>query len=99
MSALFVYDISCSSTVISPIVLLAIRYSYSNVGNSPIPVAARSKAWFCGRSLAGVAGSNPTGGHGSLSVVSVVCCLRRADHTSTGVLLIVVCTSVIMNHR
>jgi hypothetical protein len=25
------------------------------------PVAARSKAWFCGRSLAGIAGSNPTG--------------------------------------
>jgi hypothetical protein len=28
----------------------------------PIPVAARSKAWVCGRSLAGIAGSNPTGG-------------------------------------
>ena len=25
----------------------------------PIPVAARSKAWVCGRSLAGNAGSNP----------------------------------------
>jgi hypothetical protein len=25
---------------------------------SPIPVAARSKAWVCGRSLAGIAGSN-----------------------------------------
>jgi hypothetical protein len=25
----------------------------------PIPVAPRSKAWFCGRSLAGIAGSNP----------------------------------------
>jgi hypothetical protein len=25
----------------------------------PIPVAARSKAWVCGRSLAGIAGSNP----------------------------------------
>jgi hypothetical protein len=28
----------------------------------PIPVAARTKAWFFGRSLAGVAGSNPAGG-------------------------------------
>jgi hypothetical protein len=28
----------------------------------PIPVAARSKAWVCVRSLAGIAGSNPTGG-------------------------------------
>ena len=27
-----------------------------------IPLAARSKAWVCGRSLAGIAGSNPTGG-------------------------------------
>jgi hypothetical protein len=40
----------------------------------PIPVAARSKAWVCGRSLAGIVGSNPTGGHGCLSLVSVVCC-------------------------
>jgi hypothetical protein len=28
----------------------------------PIPVAARSNAWVCGRSLAVIAGSNPTGG-------------------------------------
>ena len=27
----------------------------------PIPVAARSKAWAGGRSLAGIVGSNPTG--------------------------------------
>ena len=27
-----------------------------------IPVAARSKAWVCGRSLAGIAGSIPAGG-------------------------------------
>ena len=40
----------------------------------PVPVAARSKAWVCGHLLAGIAGSNPTGGHGCLSVVSVVCC-------------------------
>jgi hypothetical protein len=26
-----------------------------------VPVAARSKVWFCGRWLAGIAGSNPTG--------------------------------------
>ena len=29
---------------------------------SSIPVAARSKAWVCGRSLAGIAGSNTAGG-------------------------------------
>ena len=37
-------------------------------------MAARSKAWVCGRSRAGITGSNPTGGHGCFSVVSVVCC-------------------------
>ena len=34
----------------------------------PMPVAVRSKAWFCGHSLAGIAGSNPAGG----MVVSVL---------------------------
>jgi hypothetical protein len=38
----------------------------------PIPVAVRSKAWVYGRSLAGIAGSNPTGGMD----VCVVCCIR-----------------------
>jgi hypothetical protein len=28
----------------------------------PIPVDARSKAWVCGRALAGIVGLNPTGG-------------------------------------
>jgi len=28
----------------------------------PIPVAPRSKAWFCGRSSAEIVSSNPTGG-------------------------------------
>ena len=32
----------------------------------PFPVAARNNAWVCGRSLAGIAGSN--------SALSVVCC-------------------------
>jgi len=35
-------------------------------------VAARSKALVCGRSLAGIVGSNPAGGI-NVSVVSVVC--------------------------
>jgi hypothetical protein len=29
---------------------------------SPIPVAARSTAWFCCRTLAGIVGSSPTEG-------------------------------------
>jgi hypothetical protein len=35
---------------------LCARYIYL-----PVPVAARSKAWVCGRSLAGISGSNPAG--------------------------------------
>jgi hypothetical protein len=38
----------------------------------PIPVVERSKAWVCGRSLAGIVGSKPTGG--MLWVLCVVCC-------------------------
>jgi len=29
---------------------------------APVPVAAQSKAWVCGRSLTVIAGSNPSGG-------------------------------------
>ena len=39
----------------------------------PVPVAARSKAWFCSRSLFGIGGLDSRRGHGCLSVVSVVC--------------------------
>ena len=41
------------------------------------PVAARSKAWVCGRSPTEIVGSNPNGEHGRLSVVSAVCCAGR----------------------
>jgi hypothetical protein len=40
--------------------LLIIRVG--NTTTSPIPVAARSKGWVYGRSLAGIVGSNPAGG-------------------------------------
>ena len=40
--------------------------------NESTPVAARSKAWVCCSSLAGIARSIPPG-HGCLSLVSVVC--------------------------
>ena len=39
----------------------------------PIPVAERSRAWVCGRLLAGNAGSNPVNVM-NLSLLSVVCC-------------------------
>jgi hypothetical protein len=32
-----------------------------NILLTPIPVAARFKAWVCGQALAGIAGSNPAG--------------------------------------
>jgi len=41
-----------------------------------IPVAARSKAWVCGRSLAGIAGSNPVEGMNVFCYVSCCCILR-----------------------
>jgi len=58
---------------------------------------AQSKASVCGRLLAGIAGSNPSGVRGCLSPVSVVCCQIRADHSSRGVVSNVVYVSVIMN--
>ena len=45
-------------------------------------MAARSKALVCGRSPAEIVGSNPTGGHGYLSAVSVVCCQVEVCATS-----------------
>jgi hypothetical protein len=49
-------------------------------------LAMRPKAWVCGRSLAGIAASIPARGHGCLSLVIVVCSLRRADPSLRGVL-------------
>jgi len=46
----------------------------------PISVAARSKAWVCGRSLAGIVGSNPAGAW--MSVLSVVRC--QVEVSATG---------------
>jgi len=41
----------------------------------PIPVAARSKAWVCGRLLAGIVGSNPTRGM-YVCLLWVLCVVR-----------------------
>ena len=41
-------------------------WTIQGLNAKPIPVAERSKATVCGRSLAGVAGSNPAGGMGVL---------------------------------
>ena len=45
-------------------------------------MAARYKAWVCGRSPAEIVGSNPVGGHGRLSLVRVVCCQVEVSATS-----------------
>jgi hypothetical protein len=58
------------------------RAIISYVITAPVPVTARSKELVCGRSLAGTAGSNPVGGHGFLSLVSVVC--RQVEISATG---------------
>ena len=46
------------------------------------PVAARSEVWVCDCSPAETVCSNPTGGHGCLAVVSVVCCQVDVSATS-----------------
>jgi len=45
------------------------EFSWESLLKAPTPVAARSKLWIYSRSLAGIAGSNPTGGRG----VCLVC--------------------------
>ena len=61
----------------------------------PVPVAARFKVWVCGHSLAGIAGSNPTG-YMDVCLLCVQCVIRcmslpGADRSSRGVLPRVVC--------
>ena len=51
-----------------------------NVIRESIPVAARSKVWVCGQSLAGIVGSNPTEGVS----VSYVCYLLSRRGLSDG---------------
>jgi len=69
----------------------------------PKSAAARFKAWMWGCSLAGIAGSNPTGGRNfCLSWVSCIArlgSLRRTYHSFRGVLPIAVCLSVIAKAR
>jgi hypothetical protein len=66
-------------------------------------VTAQSKAWGCGRSFAGIVGSNPAAGT-DVCVLCVLCVvrqrsLRRTYHVSRGVLPDVVCLSVTVKPR
>ena len=64
--------------------LLCLFLSIFSCSNNvcPVPVAARSKTWVCGRSPAEIVGSNPIGGHGCLSVVNFVCFQVEVSVTS-----------------
>ena len=44
-------------------------------------MAARSKAWVCGSSLAGIAGSSPASGRVALMSVSCECCQAEISVT------------------
>jgi len=59
---------------------LAVLKAHSD-RTSPVPVAARSKAWVCGRSPTETVGSYPTGGM-CLSVMSAKCCQIEVSATS-----------------
>ena len=70
---------------------------------TPIPVAARFRPWVCGRSLAGIVGSNLAGGM-DVCPLWVLCVVRYrslcwTDLSSREALTNVVCLSVITNPR
>ena len=54
------YGVQCST--VTGYVYRVLRYSPVSTTSSPVPVAARSKAWVYGRSPVDIVGSNPTGG-------------------------------------
>jgi len=54
------YTVDLSGESIS--LRLAVDFFTCTVHNRPVPVAARSKTWVCGRSPDETVGSNPTGG-------------------------------------
>jgi len=70
---------SLDTCVCSSMIMCSTEYWYGDSVRVN-KVVARSKAWVCGRLLAGIAGSNPVGG-GCLSLVSVVCCQAEASAT------------------
>jgi hypothetical protein len=77
---------------------------YIHIGYVQIPVAARSEAWVCGCSLAGISASNPARDV-EVFLVWLLCVVRwssrlRADHLSREALPSMVCSmSVFANPR
>jgi len=78
----FVRVVVAFSSVGTVLPMLRNYFHLRKLTATPVPLAARSKSWVCGRSLAEIAGSNPTGVYGCLSVVSVVCCQVEVSATS-----------------
>ena len=75
------------------------KYLRNLVAAVPLPVAVRSRARVCGRSNAGIVGSNPARVM-AVRLLYLLCVVRqtslsRADHSSRRVLPIVACLSAI----
>jgi len=62
-------------------------------------MAARSEAWFCDISLAGIVGLNIARGIDVCPLCLISLSQRWTDHSSRGVSHIVVCPSVILTPR
>jgi hypothetical protein len=50
-----------------------LEFELQHQSSMPILMAARSNSWVCGRSITGIAGSNPAGSIGVCFFVSFVC--------------------------
>ena len=59
-----------------------INFQVPTLLDMPVPVAARSKEWVCGRSPAEIVGSNPTGGMNVCLLLSVAYC--QVEVSATG---------------
>ena len=79
---IFVAEYSSMTQITHPWDQTDARLSDGTYNDVLIPVATCSRAKVCGCSPAEIVGSNPAGGHGWMSVVSVVCCQIEASVTS-----------------
>jgi hypothetical protein len=70
-------DVNNLSYVLQGTIINNLSYAWYLI---PIPVATRSNAWVCSRSLTGIAGSNPAV-HMDMSLVSVACCQGEVSPT------------------
>ena len=61
MGSAWVANIAVSSANVPIVVSLVVKHELKEK-TSPVPVAARSKAWVCSHPPAEIVGSNPAGG-------------------------------------